>query len=230
MTPQQELFCREYCRDWNATRAAIAAGYSQRSAGQLGHELLKNHDVAAWVEREKARATSKVELCVEDVVRSIADVIKADPRELSETIIGACRYCHGEDHMYQCTPQEFRDRYAAWEQRERNPAKATGEPFQFLGGDGFKRYREPHPECPECEGDGVLHTRFKDTRKLSASAANLYMGVKQTASGIEILTRSKDKAIEQAAKYLGMNKEQLLVGDAPSGLGHFYGETEEDDA
>jgi len=36
-TPKQGLFVREYCRHLNATRAAIAAGYSEKGAAQAAH-------------------------------------------------------------------------------------------------------------------------------------------------------------------------------------------------
>jgi phage terminase small subunit len=32
MTDKQKRFCEEYVKDWNATRAAIAAGYSEKTA------------------------------------------------------------------------------------------------------------------------------------------------------------------------------------------------------
>lgn len=225
LTPRRKRFVTEYCIDWNASRAAIAAGYSAASATAIACELLTFPDVIAEVEKRKAVIATKAELKVEDVVRSIAAVIRADPRELTETHMGACRHCWGAYHLYQYKPQEFRDAYAAWQRGEANIKTKTSEPFDAKGGDGYLMKRDPHPECPECEGRGTPYTVIKDTSLISADAAQLFMGVKQTANGVEILTRSKDKAIEQAARYLGMNKEQVLTITAPSGLGHFYGET-----
>ena len=40
LTPKQELFCYEYCIDFNATRAAKAAGYSESTANVIGNENL----------------------------------------------------------------------------------------------------------------------------------------------------------------------------------------------
>lgn len=41
LTDKQEKFCYEYCLDFNATQAAIRAGYSQNTAGVIGFENLK---------------------------------------------------------------------------------------------------------------------------------------------------------------------------------------------
>ena len=45
MTQRQERFCQEYVKLGNATQSAIAAGYSERSAKQVGQKLLTNHDL-----------------------------------------------------------------------------------------------------------------------------------------------------------------------------------------
>jgi len=45
MTERQERFCQEYSKLGNATQSAINAGYSERSAKQVGHRLLTNDDV-----------------------------------------------------------------------------------------------------------------------------------------------------------------------------------------
>ncbi|AHV96146.1 terminase small subunit [Paenibacillus sabinae] len=46
LTAKQELFCKEYIVDLNATQAAIRAGYSERTAGSVGHENLKKPEIA----------------------------------------------------------------------------------------------------------------------------------------------------------------------------------------
>lgn len=42
LNAQQEEFVQFYTRDFNATRAAIKAGYSEKSAASLGYQLLQN--------------------------------------------------------------------------------------------------------------------------------------------------------------------------------------------
>lgn len=45
LTAKEELFCREYCVDFNATRAALKAGYSKKSAYSIGSENLKKPEI-----------------------------------------------------------------------------------------------------------------------------------------------------------------------------------------
>ncbi len=50
LTDKQEMFCREYVVDWNATRAAIAAGYSEDTAKQTGYENLTKPYIKTYIE------------------------------------------------------------------------------------------------------------------------------------------------------------------------------------
>lgn len=45
MTSKQQIFILEYLLDFNATRSAIAAGYSEKSARIIGSQLLANPEI-----------------------------------------------------------------------------------------------------------------------------------------------------------------------------------------
>ena len=63
MTPRQNLFVAEYALSRNATSAAVRAGYSPRTARQMGSESLTKPDIRAAVaehERKTARAAIAV--------------------------------------------------------------------------------------------------------------------------------------------------------------------------
>jgi phage terminase small subunit len=49
LTNKEDAFCREYVVDWNATQAAIRAGYSKNSARQSGADNMKKPDVKARI-------------------------------------------------------------------------------------------------------------------------------------------------------------------------------------
>ena len=50
LTEKQRIFCHEYVVDWNASRAAIAAGYSKKTAYSIGGENLKKPELKSYIE------------------------------------------------------------------------------------------------------------------------------------------------------------------------------------
>lgn len=51
LNEKQKRFISEYLIDLNATQAAIRAGYSEKTAGQIGHELLKKPEIADAIQK-----------------------------------------------------------------------------------------------------------------------------------------------------------------------------------
>lgn len=49
LTEKQKKFCEEYIFDFNASRAARAAGYSEDTAGAIGHENLKKLEIQDYI-------------------------------------------------------------------------------------------------------------------------------------------------------------------------------------
>jgi len=72
LTEKQKIFCREYIYDWNATRAAKAAGYSDESARQIGSENLSKPSVQAYLteiqrDLEKIAGISRLRIITEHI-------------------------------------------------------------------------------------------------------------------------------------------------------------------
>ena len=59
MTDKQRVFAEHYAQSGNATQAAIAAGYSPRSAYSQGSRMLKNDEVAAFLRQLQADLAAK---------------------------------------------------------------------------------------------------------------------------------------------------------------------------
>ena len=57
LNDRQRKFVEEYLIDFNATQAAIRAGYSKRTAYSQGSRLLKNVEVSDFVEKRLNEAT-----------------------------------------------------------------------------------------------------------------------------------------------------------------------------
>ena len=74
LTPKQKLFVAEYVVDKNATRAAIRAGYSEKTAHSSGPRLLDNVGVKAEIDKKLAKLEEKVGLTAERVMREVAAI------------------------------------------------------------------------------------------------------------------------------------------------------------
>ena len=80
LTDKQRLFISEYLVDLNATRAAIAAGYSENTARQTGHENLTKPYIRDAVNAELKKRT----LSHEEVLARLSDIATFDPGEYLE--------------------------------------------------------------------------------------------------------------------------------------------------
>lgn len=72
LTGRQRAFVEEYLRDFNATRAAIAAGYSARSATVIGCENLTKPNISAAIKQaiaERIMSADEVKLRLADIAR-----------------------------------------------------------------------------------------------------------------------------------------------------------------
>jgi phage terminase small subunit len=197
LNPRQIQFAHQYCIDFNATQAAIRAGYSEKTAGSQGHDLLKVPEIAALIEERKEQLAAKAEIDPLWVLRQWKQIATADANELMQLRRVCCRHCHGFGHQYQWTEVEYMNAV--------NKAVDDGKPApDGMGGFGYDVNAEPHPSCPECGGLGEELVVSADTRKLKGSARRLYAGVKKTKDGLQILTRDQDAAMLNIARYLGM--------------------------
>lgn len=72
LTDKQRRFVEEYCSNgFNATRAAIAAGYSEHTASQTGSETLGKPYIQEAVQEFMSKAAEKALCTTEDVVRGL---------------------------------------------------------------------------------------------------------------------------------------------------------------
>jgi phage terminase small subunit len=76
---RRALFIVEYLKDFNATQAAIRAGYSPRSAAVEGSRLLKNADIRRIVDGKIAAQLAEVEASPDRIVLELARLAFANP-------------------------------------------------------------------------------------------------------------------------------------------------------
>ena len=78
LTDKQEMFCREYLIDLNATQAAIRAGYSEKTANRTGSENLSKPDIAQRIIDLKSSRNERVEIDADYVLRRLVEIDEMD--------------------------------------------------------------------------------------------------------------------------------------------------------
>ena len=78
MTVKQKIFCLEYLRDFNATRAAKAAGYSDKTAHATGSENLRKPQIQDFLSRVMSGKLQALDLEVDTVLREWKLIAFAD--------------------------------------------------------------------------------------------------------------------------------------------------------
>lgn len=72
LNPKQKKFALEYMIDFNGTRAAIAAGYSDSCAGEIAHENLRKPHIAQFIKEKLEAQCSSIGLTREMVLVELA--------------------------------------------------------------------------------------------------------------------------------------------------------------
>ena len=76
MTPRQQKFCDEYLISGNATDAAIKAGYSPKTAKNIGSENLAKPDLKAYIEAQLAALHSEKIADATEVLEYLTSVMR----------------------------------------------------------------------------------------------------------------------------------------------------------
>lgn len=205
LTTQQRIFVAEYLKDNNATRAAIRAGYSKKTAREQSSRLLSNVKVARAITRQQKASIARTLGSADEVLAQMWQLATFDANQLSQYRRGACRYCWGFGHHYQ-----WRDAVEFEEKRLEAVERDRREP-EDSGGYGYDHNREPNPECPRCNGDGIGQPYFPDTRKLPAASRLAYSGVKVGKNGVEITAISRERMFEAVMKRLGLADSEFAL-------------------
>ena len=72
LTDKQRRFVEEYCSNgFNATQAALKAGYKETNAKQQGCENLAKPDVQGYIQDFMSKATERAIVTIEDVVKGL---------------------------------------------------------------------------------------------------------------------------------------------------------------
>lgn len=232
LTIKQDAFVMAYLETGNASeayrRAYDVGNMKPNTIHNRARELLRHQAVSGRLEEMRDASMNRATIDRAGVLSLITEIATASACDLSEVQVRCCRHCWGVAHAYQwknaaefgfkmaesldVTAREMRQ----WERdRDLGSQRPMPDPHPVPtdeGGYGFDVFAGPNPECPQCLGEGHVHTVIKDTRKLKGAAKRLYAGFKQTKDGIEIKTRSQDAALALLAKEYGIAKDPVQPG------------------
>lgn len=128
LTNKQKTFIEEIPKNqWNGTKAAIAAGYSEKSAGVMACRLLRNPRVSEELERRTVEIVQKTDVEVGEIIvalREIAFGTKATNSDRLRALDLLGRYkAMFTDRLKTENPEQLSELTAAQEKEARAYAK-----------------------------------------------------------------------------------------------------------
>lgn len=82
LSDKQELFCKEYLVDLNATQAAIRAGYSEKASRAISCENLTKPNIQERIQELSKKRAEKLEISMDRVALEYHRIAMFDPRRL----------------------------------------------------------------------------------------------------------------------------------------------------
>lgn len=76
LTAKQNMFCKEYLVDLNATQAAIRAGYSTRTAKAIGQENLTKPVIQERIQKLIQKREQRTEITADYVLQTIHETVE----------------------------------------------------------------------------------------------------------------------------------------------------------
>lgn len=86
LTDKQRKFCDEYLIDLNATQAAIRAGYSEKTAKEIGCENLTKPNIQEYLQKRKADRIERVELTQDFVIKELMDIVSVNATDYARVV------------------------------------------------------------------------------------------------------------------------------------------------
>jgi phage terminase small subunit len=95
LTKKQELFVKEYLVDLNATQAAIRAGYSEKTAQEIGSQNLSKLIISEAIQTAMDKRAKRVDVNADYVLNTIVETIERCKQEIEPIFEG-----RGENRIF----------------------------------------------------------------------------------------------------------------------------------
>lgn len=197
ISDQQAKFAMLVAQGKKPTEAYRLAGYEGQgaTANSNASRMLRNARVYSVISYFRNQYQKRYTADLDLLVSQLMSIVQADPNQLAQFRRVNCRYCWGENHLYQWRDIAEFDNAAAQASRD-------GKPEPEYGGLGFVDNAIPNPDCPKCCGEGTGQLYMADTTLLDGDARQLYAGAKLGKFGVEILLEDKAAARRELLRLL----------------------------
>ncbi|QHR01821.1 terminase small subunit [Escherichia coli] len=211
ISDQQAKFAMLVAQGKKLVEAYRLAGYESggNAAYVTASQLLRNPKVYRAISYFRNQYQKRYTADLDLLVSQLMAIVQADPNQLEQFRRVNCRYCWGENHLYQWRDIAEFDKAAAQASRD-------GKPEPEYGGLGFVDNAIPNPDCPKCCGEGTGQLYMADTTLLDGDARQLYAGAKLGKFGVEILLEDKAAARRELIKLIMATKGSSAGGATDS--------------
>ncbi|EGO6101269.1 terminase small subunit, partial [Escherichia coli] len=168
ISDQQAKFAMLVAQGKKPTEAYRLAGYEGQgaTANSNASRMLRNARVFRAISYFRNQYQKRYTADLDLLVSQLMAIVLADPNQLAQFRRVNCRYCWGENHLYQWRDIAEFDKAAAQASRD-------GKPEPEYGGLGFVDNAIPNPDCPKCCGEGTGQLYMADTTLLDGDARQL---------------------------------------------------------
>ncbi|EFU6057620.1 terminase small subunit [Escherichia coli] len=211
ISDQQAKFAMLVAQGKKLVEAYRLAGYESEgnAAYVTSSQLLRNPKVFRAISYFRNQYQKRYTADLDLLVSQLMAIVQVDPNQLAQFRRVNCRYCWGENHLYQWRDIAEFDKAAAQASRD-------GKPEPEYGGLGFVDNAIPNPDCPKCCGEGTGQLYMADTTLLDGDARQLYAGAKLGKFGVEILLEDKAAARRELIKLIMATKGSSAGGATDS--------------
>lgn len=81
ISDKQKAFCLEYCKDFNATQAAIRAGYREKSARQQACKLLTKDNINRYIKEIQSKIESEKIMDIKEIQERLTLIARGTASE-----------------------------------------------------------------------------------------------------------------------------------------------------
>lgn len=181
-----------------AYKECIRADGSKSQIAARARQLLKDPSVIAKINELHERMDKAAVLSGQEILERFTLIANADLTKLSRVVKRCCRHCYGAGHHYQWRDEVELSKAAEKAKKDRVPAPLP------VGGFGFNATLEPHPECPQCDGEGTTDVETPPASSYGIAERAAYLGAEYTKHGIKVSYEKPSDALKLLAQAQGL--------------------------